>query len=270
MQSIVEKQKDNTAKLAALREKMNSVTTTGLHKDSDGFFQLTVDGTTGEGGATIRFLPAGGSDDMPFLRVYNHAFVENGVWFIEGCPTTIGLECPVCESNTPLYNSGDAVYKAIAANRKRKMNYISNILVVSDPKNPANEGKVFLYKYGTRIFDKLRDLIAPPSDKSGIEPVDPFDVEEGPNFMLRVTKDGRYPDYQQSAFDQTLTSIGDEDKIAAVLSMRKSLSALVDPSQFKTYHAFKEKFEKMTGFRTPELDEKDFSPNLAASQIVRQ
>lgn len=268
MQSIVEKQKDNTAKLAALREKMNSVTTTGLHKDSDGFFQLTVDATTGEGGAMIRFLPAGGSDDMPFVRVYNHAFSESGVWFIEGCPTTIGLACPVCESNSPLYNSRDAADKMIAGNRKRKKNYISNILVVSDPKNPGNEGKVFLYKYGTRIFDKLRDLIAPPSDMTGIEPVDPFDVEEGPNFMLRVTKDGRYPDYQKSAFDQVLTSIGDEDKIAAILSQRKSLSALVDPSQFKTYHALKEKFEKMTGLRTPELDEEDSSPNLASNSFV--
>ncbi len=268
MESIVERRKEHTAKIDALREKMNSVATAGLHKDSDGFFQLTVDETTGEGSAIIRFLPEGGSDEIPIVRVYNHAFREDSVWFIEGCPTTIGLECPVCESNSPLYNSGNAADKAIAANRKRKMNYVSNILVVSDPKNPANEGKVFLYKYGTRVFDKLMDLIAPPSDMAGNAPVDPFDVEEGPNFMLRVTKDGRYPDYQKSAFDQVLTSIGNEDKIAAVLSKRRSLAALVDPSRFKSYDDLKAKFEKMTGLPSPESHQKAFSPNVAASDSL--
>jgi hypothetical protein len=256
MQSIIERQKNRTATIAALRERMNLVSTTAPLKDSDGFFQLTVDATTGEGGAIIRFLPAGGNDDMPFVRVYNHAFREGSGWFIEGCPTTIGLECPVCEGNNLSYNSGNATDKSIASNLKRKMNYISNILVVTDPGNPANEGRVFLYKYGTRIFDKIKDSITPPSDTTGNEPVDPFDVEEGPNFRLRVTKDGRYPDYQQSAFDQVLRSIGDEDKIAAVLSKRKSLAALVDLSQFKSYDALEAKFRKITGFRSPESDQR--------------
>jgi hypothetical protein len=264
MQSIIERQKDRTANIAALRERINLVCTTTPLKDSDGFFQLTVDATTGEGDAIIRFLPAGENDDMPFVRVYNHAFRESSGWFIDGCPTTIGLECPVCESNKLSYDSGNAADKASAANRKRKMNYISNILVVTDPRNPGNESKVFLYKYGTQIFDKLRDLIAPPSDTTGNEPVDPFVVEEGPNFRLRVTKDGRYPDYQQSAFDQALTSIGDEDKIAAVLNKRKSLAALVDPSQFKSYDALEAKFRKITGFRSPESDQGDVSPNGAS------
>jgi hypothetical protein len=265
MHSIAEKQKARAASIDALSKKMNSPGPSEVHKDSDPFYQLPIDKATNQGGATIRFLPESVGDDAPYVAVCNHAFPENGIWFIEGCPTTIDLDCPVCENNKILYSSGDPADKIIAANRKRKMSFVSNILVISDQQNPANQGKVFLFKYGTRIFEKLRELVAPSSDLAGVEPIDPFDVEHGPNFMLRVIKGDRYSDYQKSAFDQELTSIGDEDKIAAVLSQRKSLAALIDPSQFKPYFELKEKFEKMTGLRTPELDEKDFSPNVATS-----
>ena len=51
------------------------------------------------------------------------------------------------------------VIKRSARKRKRKLSYYANILVVSDPKHPENEGKVFLYKFGKKIFDKITEAM---------------------------------------------------------------------------------------------------------------
>ena len=137
--------------------------------------------------AVIRFLPAPEGEDIPIVRVFSHGFQGKGGWFIENCPTTIGRKCPVCEANNELWNSGIEDNKKVARDRKRKLSYISNILVVSDPANPENEGKVFLFKYGKKIFDMLQEAMN-PSDPD-LPKFNPFDFWKGANFKLKAHLD---------------------------------------------------------------------------------
>jgi hypothetical protein len=231
--------------LALLAQRVKTLSTkSSLVKDSDDFFQATVD-STGNGSALLRFLPAQADEEFPFVQIYNHAFQgPTGKWFIEPCPSTLGLPCPVCESNKALLNSGSDQKKKLAAVRKRKMNYVSNVLVVKDPKSPEKEGKVFLFKYGVKIMDKLKDMIAPTFADSA--PVDPFDPEEGANFRLRVVKTGNFPDYDKSAFDKP-APLGDPQAVEAVLQQCRSLDEIVNPQRFKSYADLKAKFDQITG-----------------------
>ena len=139
-----------TAKLVKEVEKMNN---TGGNAD-DRIWKLDVD-KSGNGYAVIRFLPAPEGEDLPFVKLYSHAFQGPGGWFIENSLTTLGQKDPVSEHNSELWNSGSDANKEIARKQKRRLSYYSNIYVVSDPANPENEGKVFLYKYGKKIFDTV-------------------------------------------------------------------------------------------------------------------
>jgi hypothetical protein len=226
--------------LEMLRSKVNALAATKtVAKDSEGYYQPFTD-EKGIGSAILRFLPPLDDEDFPFVRVYNHAFQgPSSKWFIDLCPTTLEQPCPVCEANSLLWNGPD---KSVASLRKRKMYYISNVLVVRDPKQPENEGKVFLFKYGSKIMGKLNDAITPPFPDA--DPIDPFDAEEGANFRLRILSKGGFPDYDRSSFDAP-SPIGDEDVIATVLGQRRSLSAIIDPSQFKTYDELKRKFDQI-------------------------
>lgn len=208
-------------------------------KDSDDFYQLSVD-KNGSGSAIIRFLqPIDGED--PFVTLFNHAFQgASGKWFIENCPSTLKLACPVCESNSQLWNTD----KALASLRKRKKYYISNILVVADPKMPENIGKVCGYKFGEKVMSKINDVISPVFPD--VEPMDPFDPDAGANFRLRVTKSGSFPDYDKSSFDPP-SSMGDEATVAKILSQRRSLAAIIAPDQFKSYDDLKKKFDQIVG-----------------------
>lgn len=231
--------------LAALAQRVKSLSTNpSLVKDSDGYYQATVD-NAGNGNAIIRFLPAQPGEEFPFVQIYNHAFQgPTSKWFIESCPSTLGLACPVCEGNKALLNSGTEAKKKLAAVRKRKMNYVSNVLIIKDPKASEKEGKVFLYKYGVKVMDKIKDMIAPPF--ADIEPVDPFDPETGANFRLRVVKSGNFPDYDHSAFDKP-SSLGDPQAVETVLIHRRSLAEIVDPKRFKSYDDLKAKLHLISG-----------------------
>ena len=233
------------SKLALLAQRVKTLSTkSSVVKDSVDFFHATVD-STGNGNAIVRFLPALPGEEFPFVQIYNHAFQgPTGKWFIEPCPSTLGLPCPVCESNKTFMNSGNEQKKNLAAVRKRKMNYVSNVLVVRDPKSSEKEGKVFLFKYGVKIMDKLKDMIAPPFADS--EPIDPFDPEEGANFRLRVVKTGSFPDYDKSAFHKP-SSLGDPQAVEAVLNQRRSLDEIVNPQHFKSYADLKAKFDQIIG-----------------------
>lgn len=231
--------------LDAIRQKVKSLSVRStFDKDSARQYQALVDGT-GNGSAIIRYLPALPGDEYPFVQIYNHAFQGlMGKWFIEPCPTTLGLPCPVCEANKLLLNSGTDANKKLADSRKRKMNYLANVFVVKDTKAPEKEGKVFLFKFGVKIMDKLKDMIAPPFGDT--EPIDPFDAEEGANFRLRVIKTGSFPDYSKSEFEKP-SPLGDAQAIEAALKQRYSLSEIVDPKQFKSYDDLKAKFQQVCG-----------------------
>ena len=229
-----------------LRSKVNAMAETKtVVKDSEGYYQPFTD-NNGIGSAILRFLPQLQDEEFPFVQLYNHAFqAQSSKWFIDLCPTTREQPCPVCQANSALWNGPN---KDLASLRKRKMVYISNVLVVRDPKQPENEGKVFLFKYGAKIMGKLMDAITPPFP--GADPIDPFDAEEGANFRLRIVQNGGFPDYDKSSFD-ALSPIGDEDVIATVLGQRRSLSAIIAPSQFKSYDELKRKFDQIVGVAKP-------------------
>jgi len=231
--------------LEMLRSKVNALAATKtVVKDSEGYYQPFTD-SIGIGSAILRFLPPLQDEEFPFIRAYTHAFqAQSSKWFIDLCPTTLEQPCPVCEANSALWNGPD---KDLASLRKRKMYYISNVLVVRDPKQPENEGKVFLFKYGQKIIGKLNDAITPPFPD--VDPIDPFDAEEGANFRLRILSKGGFPDYDRSSFDAP-SPIGDASLVESVLKQRRSLVAIIDPSQFKAYGELKRKFDQIIGAAT--------------------
>ena len=222
-----------------LRSKVNAMAETKtVVKDSEGYYQPFTD-NNGIGSAILRFLPQLQDEEFPFVQLYNHAFqAQSSKWFIDLCPTTREQPCPVCQANSALWNGPN---KDLASLRKRKMVYISNVLVVRDPKQPENEGKVFLFKYGATIMLKLNEVISPGSPDT--DPIDPFDAEEGANFRLRVVSKGGFPDYDRSSFDPP--SPIEPDIVESVLNQRRSLAAITDPSQFKTYDELKRKFDQI-------------------------
>jgi len=187
------------------------------------------------------------------VQLYTHAFQgPDGKWYIEYCPTTINQPCPVCEANKVMHNSSDDSLKKQASARKRKMSYISNIFVVRDAKAQQNEGQVFLFRYGVRIMNKIKDLISP--EFTDIEASDPFDPDTGSNFRLRVVTNGPFPDYDKSTFDKA-SPLGDEATIETILKQCRSLEEIVDPRNFKSYHDLKAKFEGVVGTSMPANDD---------------
>lgn len=210
--------------------------------NQDKFWKAETD-KSGNGFAIIRFLPGKTDEDVPFIKSYNHGFQgPGGKWFIENCPTTIGQNCPVCEANGVLWNSGIESDKEIVRERKRRQSFIANVLVISDPKNPDNEGKVFLFKFGAKIFDKLVDKMQPQFEDE--EPVNPFDPVEGANFKLKIRRVEGYANFDKSEFEDTSAVEGDLDEI---LSQVTNLSDFLDPKNFKAYDALQTKLNGVLG-----------------------
>ena len=213
----------------------------------DRFWKPELD-KTGNGFAVIRFLPAPEGEDLPWQRVWSHAFQDVGGWYIENSLTTLGQKDPVSEENTRLWNTGLDSDKEIARKRKRKLSYFSNILVVSDPKHPENEGKVFLFKFGKKIFDKITEAMQPAFEDE--KPMNPFDFWKGANFKLKIRKVDGYWNYDKSEFESVSQVAVDDEKIKAVWKQQHALKPFVDPSNFKTYDELKEKLNRViTGDR---------------------
>ena len=204
---------------------------------------------SGNGYAVLRFLPAVEGEDMPWQRVWNHAFQgPGGQWYIENSLTTLNKKDPVSEENTRLWNTGIEADKEIARKRKRKLSYYSNIYIVSDPKHPENEGKVFLFKYGKKIFDKLSEAMNPHFEDE--KAVNPFDFWEGANFKLKIRKVDGYWNYDKSEFESVSQVAVDDEKIKAIWKQQHALKPFVDLSNFKTYDELKEKLNRViTGDR---------------------
>jgi len=217
-------------------------------KDDTRFWQPEVD-KAGNGMAIIRFLPApaaDGDDALPWVRVFNHGFQGPGGWYIENSLTTLNQKDPVSEYNSILWNSGIEANKEIARKQKRRLTYISNILVVSDPKNPENEGQIKLYKFGKKIFDKISEAMNPEfADET---PLNPFDFWEGANFKIKIRQVEGYRNYDKSEFDSITPVLdGDDDKLEALWKKEYSLKEFLDPKQFKSYDTLKAKLDKVLG-----------------------
>ena len=197
---------------------------------------------TGNGYAVIRFLPAPKGEDLPWVKLWNHAFQgPTGQWFIENSLTTLGNNDPVSEYNSKLWNSGIESDKEIARRQKRKLSYYSNIYVVSDAANPQNEGNVFLYRYGKKIFDKVMEAMQPPFPDT--DPINPFDFWEGANFKLKLRKVDGYWNYDLSSFDSVTPLSDDEDFLESIWEKEYSLSEFTAPSNFKTYDELKTRLD---------------------------
>jgi hypothetical protein len=200
---------------------------------------------TGNGYAVIRFLPTPEGEEMPWVSYFDHGFQGPGGWYIEKSLTTLNKKDPVSEYNTSLWNTGIEANKEIARKQKRRLHYVSNVYVVSDPKNPDNEGKVFKYRYGKKIFEALKEAISPAFEDE--KAINPFDLrDEGANFKIKIRKVDGYWNYDKSEFDAT-TPLGDEAMINSVFSQVHSLSGVIAPDEFKTYEELKEKLERVLG-----------------------
>jgi len=229
-----------TEKLVKEVQKMNTSSSSGDER----FWKLECD-KANNGYAVIRFLPAPDGEDLPFVKLYSHAFQGTGGWYIENSRTTIGEKDPVSEHNSELWNSGIDSNKEIARKQKRKLTYISNIYVVKDPANPENEGGVFLYKFGKKIFDKLTAAMQPEFEDE--ESIDPFDFWKGANFKLKAKNVAGYRNYDSSEFAVPGPLLDDDDALEALWKKQYSLAELVAPSQFKSYEELKKRLESVLG-----------------------
>ena len=199
----------------------------------------------GNGYAVIRFLPAPDSEDLPWAKLYTHAFQGTGGWFIENSLTTLGQKDPVSEHNSQLWNSGIESDKEIARKQKRKLSYYANIYVVKDSANPHNEGQVFLYKFGKKIFDKLTAAMQPEFEDE--DPINPFDFWVGANFKLKIKKVAGYWNYDSSEFDRQSALLDDDDAMEAIWKKEYSLAELIAPDQFKSYDELKKRLDYVLG-----------------------
>ena len=199
----------------------------------------------GNGYAVIRFLPAPDGEDLPWAKLYTHAFQGTGGWYIENSLTTLGQKDPVSEHNSQLWNSGIESDKEIARKQKRKLSYYANMYVVKDSANPHNEGQVFLYKFGKKIFDKITAAMQPEFEDE--DPINPFDFWAGANFKLKIKKVAGYWNYDSSEFDRQSALLDDDDAMEAIWKKEYSLAELVAPDQFKSYDELKKRLDYVLG-----------------------
>ena len=236
-----------TAKLVKEVEKMNNNGASGDERT----WKLDVD-KSGNGYAVIRFLPAPEGEDLPFVKLYSHAFQGPGGWYIENSLTSLGQKDPVSEYNTQLWNNGTDAGKETARKQKRKLTYMSNIYVVKDPANPENEGKVFLFKYGKKIFDKLTAAMQPEFEDE--EAIDPFDFWQGANFKLKAKNVAGYRNYDSSEFAAVSPLLDDDDALEGLWKKQFSLAEIVSTDQFKSYEDLKKRLEYVLGSKRPAQD----------------
>ena len=230
-----------TAKLVSQVEKMNK----GSNGVDDRLWKPEVD-KAGNGYAVVRFLPAPDGEDLPWAKLYTHAFQGPGGWFIENSLTTLGQKDPVSEYNSQLWNTGVDSDKEVARKQKRKLSYYSNVYVVKDPSNPANEGKVFLFRFGKKIFDKITAAMQPEFEDE--TPINPFDFWQGANFKIKIKKVAGYWNYDSSEFSAPEALLGgDDDALEALWKQEFSLAEIVAPDQFKSYEDLKKRLDYVLG-----------------------
>lgn len=239
--SLSDLRKKSASNFDKLTKQLNTLNTNNSKDSTDDLFWKPSVDKAGNGYAVIRFIPPQ-NEDIPFVRIYDHGFQGTGGWYIEKSLTTIGKNDPVGELNSKLWNSGD---QETARKQKRRLSYYSNIYIVKDPANPANEGKVFLFKYGKKIFDKINDVINPEFEDE--KPVNPFDLWEGANFRLKIRTVESYRNYDKSEFEAASVLSDDEDELERIYKQTHSLQQFLDPKNFKTYEELQAKLNKVLG-----------------------
>ena len=248
-------------KLVKAAEAVSTKTESNSYSD-DRFWKPTRD-KAGNGYAVVRFLPAKDGEDLPWVRYWDHGFKgPTGLWYIENSLTSIGQDDPVSEMNSVLWNSGRDEDKAIARERKRRLHYVSNVLVISDPANPENEGKVFLYKFGKKIFDKIMESMQPAFEDE--EPINPYDFWEGAEFKIKIRKVEGWVNYDKSEFaNQSALYEGDESRLEEVYNNLYSLQDFLDPKNYKSYDELKSKMNKVLG-----IDAGVIAPEPSVSDVM--
>jgi hypothetical protein len=242
--SKLKTQSGNLDKLAKAIEALN--TTEGA-SDKENFWKPEVD-KAGNGMATIRFLPAppqDGDDGLPWVKIFSHGFQGPGGWLIDNCLTTKNQQCPVCEHNNKLWNSGIEANKEVARKQKRKLNYIANIYIVNDPKHPENNGTVRLFRFGAKIFDKITEAMNPQFEDE--TPINPFDMWKGANFKLKITKVAGYQNYDKSEFESPSALSNDDEELEKIWKSEHSLSNFLTDKEFKSYDTLKARLDKVLG-----------------------
>ena len=250
----------------ALEENLNPEDSKNKNKYQDDRLWKPELDKTGNGYAVLRFLPATSGEDMPWVRLWSHAFQGPGGWYIENSLTTLGHKDPVSEENTRLWNTGVESDKGIARNRKRKLSYYSNVLIVSDPAHPENEGQVKLFKFGKKIFDKITEAMQPEFDDE--TPINPFDFWKGANFKLKIRKVDGFWNYDKSEFEGVSAIADNDDNIKAIWEKQYPLKPFLDASNFKSYEELKEKLNRViTGTKSTDTVENVDLPSTSTATV---
>ena len=268
-----------TEKLLQEAEKMGG----GASMKDDRIFSVERD-KAGLGFAVVRFMPAPPDEDHTFVKLYNHGFKVNGKWLIENCPTTRGDQCPICTANTALYDSGIDANKKIGSQRKRKLSFYSNVYIVKNPSNPSLEGSVMLYRFGQKIFDKIKSAMKPEFEDDTA--INPFDLWEGANFKIKVktvkeSSGQAYPNYDDSVFESPAPFLGgDDEELEKVWRQCHSLADLVSTDKFKSYDDLEKRLNIVLGTKNTtvnsaqrqeeELDETFTSASSGTGEDIMQ
>tara|TARA_B100000963_G_C22524146_1_gene624472 strand:- start:181 stop:1083 length:903 start_codon:yes stop_codon:yes gene_type:complete len=265
----LKRSRGNFDKLTKELEKVTQPQQQTNSSSDERFWKPEVD-KTGNGYAVLRFLPAVEGEELPWARVWSHAFQGPGGWYIENSLTTLGQKDPVSEENSKLWNTGSDADKEIARKRKRKLSYYTNMLVVSDPNHPENEGKVFLYKFGKKIFDKITEAMKPEFEDE--KAINPFDFWEGANFKLKIRKVDGYWNYDKSEFESPSKVKESDEDIETLWKKQYPLKEFSAPTNFKSYDDLKAKFERVVygSGKTTTADEVDIPPVSAAVEEVSE
>ena len=275
IQALRKMRNNDFGKITDAFEKISNPSTETKSYVDDRFWKLEAD-KAGNASATIRFLPKTEHDELPWVKVFSHAFQgPTGKWYIENSLTTLGENDPVGELNTQLWNSGSDANKEIARKQKRKLHFVANVLIISDPKHPENEGQVRLFKFGKKIFDKIMDKARPTFEDE--QPVNVFDFWEGADFKLRMRKVDGYPNYDQSVFLEPTPIADSDEEILAIANKQYRLGEFTDRKNFKSYDELKKKLESVlsgsgaapkTAADLVEEDEIPYKPEPVAKSVA--
>ena len=255
----LKRNRTDLSKLVAQAQETSGTQTT-RQSDDTRFWQPTRD-KAGNGYAVIRFLPGDAQAATPWVRYWDHAFKgPTGQWYIEKSLTSIGQQDPLSELNSKMWNSGVEADKAIVRQRKRNLRYIANVLIVSDPSAPENEGQVKLYRFGKKIFDKIMDSMQPQFPDEA--PVNPFDMWEGADFTVKIRKVEGYPNYDASSFKAPAAVSADESYLEELYNKQYDLGEWVDPKNYKTYDELKSRLAMVLGEQAPRTMKQEASLEL--------